>query len=436
MMAGSPKREQQSSGVGYESDLAGWGTEGGPVYDGVYDPSSDHERVYLNDDDYLAAQGREDALERALNDPNVLRIDDQGNVIQGHVPSYEDYGLEKIQASATGKTASEQQLFGTQGHVPGQTYWVNDGKPFSSLKTEYTGQYWTGDTWWTDLNAAAGNILNLPNNAGAALGNFFLYDLPNASENAMNYIAFADWDTVKDDLSSAGNYLKGAWQNGVDSLKRVGHYWSNISSGQFADDAGYALLGIGKSLTNPEAVSGYFTAALAAPFEGAAMARFGEIPGAGARGLVDDVVPKNNPAAGPVNFMEETDRFFLNASKRSDIDPDGYFDVVAHGSPNKIQIETLNGPVLVDHRTAARLIEQQPGYNGQNIRLFSCSTGACDTGFAQNLANKLNVEVQAPTDLLWAYPNGKTVVAPKGLDGLPDLSNVGEIKIFQPKKSQ
>lgn len=144
----------------------------------------------------------------------------------------------------------------------------------------------------------------------------------------------------------------------------------------------------------------------------------------------------NVAAPGPVNFMADSDRFFINASKRPDVDPDGYFDVVAHGSPNKIQIETPNGPVLVDHRTAAKLIEQQPGYNGQNIRLFSCSTGACDTGFAQNLANKLNVEVQAPTDLLWAYPNGKTLVAPKALNGQPDLSNIGEIKIFLPKKSQ
>jgi hypothetical protein len=125
-----------------------------------------------------------------------------------------------------------------------------------------------------------------------------------------------------------------------------------------------------------------------------------------------------------------------SVSYRADIDPDGYFDVVAHGSPNKIQIETPNGPALVDHRAAARLIKQQPGYNGQNIRLFSCSTGACNTGFAQNLANKLNVEVQAPTDLLWAYSNGKTLVAPKAINGQPDISNLGKIKVFLPKRSQ
>ncbi len=144
----------------------------------------------------------------------------------------------------------------------------------------------------------------------------------------------------------------------------------------------------------------------------------------------------NLAAPGPVNFMADSDRFFINASKRNDIDPEGYYDVVAHGSPHKIQIETPNGGVLVNHRTAAKLIQQQPDYNGQNIRLFSCSTGACDKGFAQNLANKLNVEVQAPTDLLWAYPDGKTLVAPKALNGQPNINNIGEIKSFLPEKSR
>ena len=131
--------------------------------------------------------------------------------------------------------------------------------------------------------------------------------------------------------------------------------------------------------------------------------------------------------------MEGTDRFFLNASRRPDIDPNGFFDVIGHGSPNKIQIQTANGSVLVDSRVASRLIEQSPGYNGQNIRLLSCSTGACDTGFAQNLANKLGVEVHAPTDLLWAYRDGRMLVAPRGVNG-PDLSNLGSFRVFVPKK--
>jgi hypothetical protein len=45
MMAGPPRKEQQSSGVGYASDLEGWGTEGGPVYAGVNDPSADRKGI-------------------------------------------------------------------------------------------------------------------------------------------------------------------------------------------------------------------------------------------------------------------------------------------------------------------------------------------------------------------------------------------------------
>lgn len=140
-------------------------------------------------------------------------------------------------------------------------------------------------------------------------------------------------------------------------------------------------------------------------------------------------------APGPVSFMERADRFVLNAAKRSDVDPNGVFDVVAHGSPNKIQVHTPSGPVLVDHRVAARLIKESPGYSGQDIRLLSCSTGACENGFAQNLANKLGVNVDAPSDILWAYPDGRMVVAPLGPTG-PLLTSPGEFRTFTPRKPQ
>ena len=143
----------------------------------------------------------------------------------------------------------------------------------------------------------------------------------------------------------------------------------------------------------------------------------------------------NDAAAGPVTFMKNGDRFLKNAANRAEIDPNGSFDVIAHGLPNKIQIQTSNGAMLVDHRLAARLISQAPGYTGQNIRLLSCSTGATDTGFAQNLANKLGVVVHAPSDLLWAYPDGRMIVAPKAPSGGPDLGQLGTIRTFTPGRA-
>ncbi len=41
------------------------------------------------------------------------------------------------------------------------------------------------------------------------------------------------------------------------------------------------------------------------------------------------------------------------------------------------------------------------------------SLGACDSSFAQNLANKMGVPVEAPTNLVWAYGDGQMVVAPR-----------------------
>jgi|GEM_PF-1180453 len=140
------------------------------------------------------------------------------------------------------------------------------------------------------------------------------------------------------------------------------------------------------------------------------------------------------PDAG--SFMDKNDPFLQNASKRADVNPNGFFDVIAHGTPDGIEITDANGNKhLANHREAAKLIQQLPGYKkGQNIRLLSCSTGASDTGFAQNLANKLNVQVKAPTDLLLAYSDGTLIIAPKGEDGLPDLSKPGKMKTFSPKK--
>lgn len=68
----------------------------------------------------------------------------------------------------------------------------------------------------------------------------------------------------------------------------------------------------------------------------------------------------------------------------------------------------------------------------QQIRLLSCSTGKLPNGFAQYLTNKLGMDVLAPDEVLWAYPNGNMVVAPMSLGGQPVVSQTGQCNLVTP----
>jgi hypothetical protein len=83
----------------------------------------------------------------------------------------------------------------------------------------------------------------------------------------------------------------------------------------------------------------------------------------------------------------------------------GYFDVLTHGSmTNPMIVVFRTGSAKgspLNHRTLAVFMKSQGWRRGIKVRLLSCSTG--NTGFAQNLANKLGVEVLAPMGRLKVY---------------------------------
>ena len=114
---------------------------------------------------------------------------------------------------------------------------------------------------------------------------------------------------------------------------------------------------------------------------------------------------------GSIDFMDNDDLFSKYIAKRKDIDQNGFFDIIAHGTSESIQITHNGKHINVNHRVIAKLLKTNKKYKKQGIRLLSCSTGQIDSGFAQNLANKLKVPVIAPTDILWATPSGKYYVA-------------------------
>lgn len=141
-------------------------------------------------------------------------------------------------------------------------------------------------------------------------------------------------------------------------------------------------------------------------------------------------------ASGDVTYKSKPEMYFELAAIRKKIDPDGVFDVVAHGGSNIIQIE-LNGKNkrIIARDLARRLKHLQKYKRKQAIRLLSCDTGSNDLGFAQQLANKLNVTVYAPTKRYWALSNGEYIIAgAKIVEGkeYPNLNDKGYMKTFKP----
>lgn len=92
-----------------------------------------------------------------------------------------------------------------------------------------------------------------------------------------------------------------------------------------------------------------------------------------------------------------------------------YFDVALHGSPTAVGFGTEE--TNMSPRLLASVIRHSDGWNGQKIRLLSCSTGkqsGDEYCFAEELANALGVEVKAPNGTLFIMPNGKTKVGVHG----------------------
>lgn len=84
-----------------------------------------------------------------------------------------------------------------------------------------------------------------------------------------------------------------------------------------------------------------------------------------------------------------------------------FFDVAMHGSSTAVGYGTLE--TNMSPRLLASVIRHMDGWNGQNIRLLSCSTGKQigeEYCFAEELANALGVTVKAPSDTLYISKHG------------------------------
>ncbi len=102
-----------------------------------------------------------------------------------------------------------------------------------------------------------------------------------------------------------------------------------------------------------------------------------------------------------------------------------YFDVAMHGTSQAVGFwsEETN----ISPRFLAEVITHNPKYEKrQKVRLLSCSTGAKagnEYCFAEELANIMGVEVEAPNKKLYMYSNGRMHIG---------RYNEGEMVIYKP----
>lgn len=124
-------------------------------------------------------------------------------------------------------------------------------------------------------------------------------------------------------------------------------------------------------------------------------------------------------------FSYDTDKNKFPSYSQKVPKKEGFYDVATHGADTFVDFFGEN----IDAYTLASIIRNRKDYiKGTNVRLLSCSTGNTDnTGncFAQLLADELGVQVEAPTDILFVFPNGSYHVGVRA-DGI--------MKIFYPRK--
>ncbi|HWC36035.1 MAG TPA: hypothetical protein VG650_14595 [Mycobacteriales bacterium] len=145
-----------------------------------------------------------------------------------------------------------------------------------------------------------------------------------------------------------------------------------------------------------------------------------------AAGRVADVPPQDLGRL-PLDDQDITDRTTANRVNLADDVPavdlkptyGGYLDVVMHGDSSGTEAHVHGEVTDFSLEDTARLVEQTRGWDHRPVRLLSCSTG--QESYAKELANRLQVPVYAPSDVLTVHPDGST-----------EIENGGRWRRFEP----
>lgn len=137
---------------------------------------------------------------------------------------------------------------------------------------------------------------------------------------------------------------------------------------------------------------------------------------------------ENSGIISASRYFNSSDILYEYSKKVKPID--GYEDIAIHGDRSGFSINDSNGNEIESYtpKEFAEILKEDPNYHGGNVRLLSCETGSKGAVAAQQLADALNVDVLAPTDVLFIDFNGKMTIGPD------EYTNSGDWKLFKPRR--
>ncbi len=137
---------------------------------------------------------------------------------------------------------------------------------------------------------------------------------------------------------------------------------------------------------------------------------------------------REEPVAASTAFLNKGDRLYQYSKNILPIA--GFEDVVVHGDTIGFSFKDADeNESAVTPLEFADILRKSGLYKGGNIRLISCEAGKNGAITAQWLANELGVQIMAPTELVYVYPDGRMIVSSDG------LTEDGEWVIFKPERN-
>jgi len=163
--------------------------------------------------------------------------------------------------------------------------------------------------------------------------------------------------------------------------------------------------------------------------------------GSGVTGFLD------NPKAGIWNSATYSADYAIHQDPRYDaakqkwtVDPSAPFNVFTHGNANVVLVRTPGGMKPVKAKGFSKILANNPDYiAGTPIHMFVCNTGKTADGFAQQLANRMNVPVFAPTEKMIILRSNKIAIgSTKQVNGheVMDPKALGESRMFVPQRGR